>query len=139
MANKIYKQTEQTRLLSQVTLADALLDHILTLRLNLTWTTATCALDDLPSHLIYEITRSLDFKSQRNLFMCSSQFYSKWQLHIPDHEDWQSLDRSINLLAKGLCDPNSHIGLLLAQKPFFVLTCQRQGFQCRKNLDLLHS
>ncbi|KAL3131446.1 hypothetical protein ABBQ38_007756 [Trebouxia sp. C0009 RCD-2024] len=71
------------------------------------------ALHDLPLHLMYKITRALDLKSQRNLFLCSSQLYSRWQLQVPDHDGWQFVDRSIKLLEAAtfgtLCETTSHI------------------------------
>ena len=68
-------------------------------------------MSDLPVHLVYKIIRSLDLRSQRNLFLCSSQLYSKWQLHIPDDKHWQFVQACINMLEKatanGLCDASS--------------------------------
>ena len=94
------------------------------------FTTGPCVLYSLPLHLIHEITRSLDLRSQRNLFMCSSQLYSKWQLQVPDHTDWQVVERSINLLDEGLCQLNSYIRISFApdkpENPWFQVTCQRQ-------------
>ena len=71
-----------------------------------------CTFIDLPLHLMYMITWSLDLRSQRNLFLCNSQLYSKWQLHVPDHTEWQLIDLSVNLVETatfgGLCDTSGH-------------------------------
>lgn len=68
--------------------------------------------------------------------MCSSHFDSKWQLHVP--EEWRFVDRSINLLAEGLYDPNNYISLWLdAQQlmdPLFKISCQRQGQRAHFNV-----
>ena len=68
-----------------------------------------CAhLSDLPLHLLYNIAQSLDLRSQRNLFLSSSQLYSKWQLHIPDDVHRQFVRKCINVMEKasagGQCD-----------------------------------
>lgn len=62
--------------------------------------------------------------------MCSSQLYSKWRLHVPDHKDWQVVHRIVNLLEEGLCDEVDNILFFEACKleySVFTLTCQRQN------------
>lgn len=76
-------------------------------------TAGACAVHDLPSHLLYTITRGLDLRSQRNLFLCSSHLYRRWQLQVPEHKGWQLVERSIKLLEAAtidkLCDKTSYI------------------------------
>lgn len=88
------------------------------------------ALHDLPLHLLYRITRALDLKSQRNLFLCSSQLYSRWQLHVPDHSGWQFVERSVELLEAAtfgaLCDSTSHILLSACGAPQWAITCNNK-------------
>lgn len=97
-----------------------------------------CALHDLPMHLLYRITRDLDLRSQRNLFLCSSQLYSRWQLQVPDHKGWQFVERGIKLLEAAtldkLCDYISHILLSvdshnsgLPGPTEWAITCTNKG------------
>ena len=87
-------------------------------------------MSDLPLHVVYKITRSLDLRSQRNLFLCSSQFYSKWQLHVPDDVSWQFAKQCVNLMEKasadGLLDFNSSISLDFGASLCWYITCQHQ-------------
>lgn len=95
-------------------------------------------MSDLPLHVVYKITRSLDLRSQRNLFLCSSQLYSKWQLHVPDDALWQFVRKCINLLKKasadGLCAASSTISLNFSPSPFWYITCQHQQQSMQFNL-----
>ena len=75
-----------------------------------------CALQDLPLHVLYEITSSLDPSSQRSLFLSSSQLYKKWLIQIPDQDrHWQFVQQSISLLADttlvSSCTPDSNISV----------------------------
>ena len=81
--------------------------------------------------LLYEISGNLDLKSQRNLFLCSSQLYSKWQLHVPDHSNWHFINRSLDVLEaatlEGLCDPDSQISLFVEAEGCYLpwyITCK---------------
>ena len=94
---------------------------------------------DLPLHLVYKITRTLDLRSQRNLFLCSSQLYSKWQLHVPDDMQWQFVKHCVNLLGKaaaeGLCNASdSSISLNFGATLCWYITCQDQQHSAQFNL-----
>ena len=91
------------------------------------------------------ITRSLDLKSQRNLFLCSSQLYSKWHLHVPDHRDWQFVKRSISLLenatSQGLCleGTRSYLCIVFKAQKHWIITSQKHKqsvrFSLRRTFD----
>lgn len=60
-----------------------------------------CHLYELPSTLVYEVTKKLDVSSQRSLFLSSLQLYKLWHLQISeeDHE-WHFLSWSLDTLAQ---------------------------------------
>ena len=92
---------------------------------------------------MYKITRSLDLRSQRNVFLCSSQLYSKWQLHVPDRTDSHLIELSVNLLETatfgGLCDTSWHntyikINFGAMGPGVWRITCREQ--ECRVQYTL---
>ena len=81
-------------------------------------TTGSCYLQDLPEHLLYQVTGLLDIYSQRNLFLCSSQLYSRWHLQIPDDNFvWRYIRSCIDLIAA-----NVSSGLCVSASLSFVLS-----------------
>lgn len=63
-------------------------------------------------HLLYQVTRHLDLYSQRNLFLCSTQLYNKWHLHIAtDNTVWRYIQSCIDIIAanisSGICSSAS--------------------------------
>ena len=65
-----------------------------------------CALQDLPVHLLYKVSRQLDFNSQRDLIMCSPQLYSRLQLHVAEHHHWHFVHEGLSLLEIAATDGN---------------------------------
>ena len=66
------------------------------------------ALQDLPAHILHQILGSLDLTSQRSLFLCSAQLYSKWQLRIPDDPQWRFIAHSVSLLTTAVSEDCCH-------------------------------
>lgn len=91
----------------------------------------TCPLQELPLHLLYKISRQLDLNSQRDLFMCSSQLYSRWQVHIPDHHQWQFVRQGLDVLDKAANDSHQstrgQIKLHFEARPPCFIGCVRSG------------
>lgn len=60
-----------------------------------------CPLHELPSTLLYAITKYLDVSSQRSLFLASLHLYRQWHLQVSgeDHE-WRFLNWSLDVLAQ---------------------------------------
>ena len=60
-----------------------------------------CPLHELPSTLLYAVTKNLDISSQRSLFLASLHLYRQWHLQVPeeDHE-WRFLNWSLDVLAQ---------------------------------------
>ena len=54
---------------------------------------------NLPFHLVHEVSRNLDLRSQRCLFLSSIRLYRKCQLYIPANPAWHFLDWGLDLLA----------------------------------------
>ena len=103
---------------------------------------ADCLLLELPTHLLYKVTQSLDLASQRSLFLSSSQLYSRWNLHVPaDNRNWQFVKQSTELLAEGMpdlgCSADSNISVHFEQGALWAkITCQRQPQSNSLRFDL---
>lgn len=72
----------------------------------------SCTLLDLPPHLLYLVTKRLDVKSQRRLFLSCAQLYQRWRLIIPkDDQVWQLVQHGTQLLVEhaGACDILSRV------------------------------
>lgn len=83
--------------------------------------------------LLYQITKSLDIVSQRNLFLSSSSLYSKWHISVPDHEQhWHFVQRGLELLEattyQGTCCIPSTSIQLHSQFLYTIrsMTCKQQ-------------
>ena len=92
---------------------------------------AGCPLQDLPVNLLHKITRSLDLTSQRNLFLSSSQLYSRWSLHVPEENcHWQLVKTWLKVLTENTlhnsCSATSNVSVHFeAQVPWAKITCQQ--------------
>lgn len=67
---------------------------------------------DLPPHLLYLVTKRLDVKSQRRLFLSCPHLYQRWRLIIPkDDYVWQLIHLGTQLLVEhaGSCDILSRV------------------------------
>ena len=79
-----------------------------------------CYLHDLPVQLLYQVTRHLDVQSQRNLFLCSSQLYSRWHLQVANGDSvWQFIRNCIDITAKSVSS-----GICTSASLTFDLLCE---------------
>ena len=75
-----------------------------------------------------KVNQSLNLRSQRNLYLCNSYLYSKWQLHVPDHKGWKFVEAAVDVLegitTECLCGNSSHIEIMFPARGRCV-TCIR--------------
>lgn len=74
---------------------------------------------DLPSPLVYEITKLLDVRSQRSLFMTHSQLYAMWHVRSPVHDpEWRHFSWCLDQLEQA-STVEGYDSLLCCAQAFF--------------------